>query len=74
MTSLPIDPMSAPQSTSLTLLKETENIEKSNESVASETVDNASKNCLSNLSNQVNFYIIFRDRVVSRAVANNVAI
>ena len=49
--------------------KETERKEETNETYASETVDDADKNCFSNLSNQVGNYFIFRGHLASEALA-----
>jgi hypothetical protein len=70
MTSLPRDPSSASHSNSLEMSKDTDCKEEINETHASETVDDADKNCFSNLSNQVANYFIFRGHLALDGLAN----
>ena len=70
MTSLPTDLSSASQSNSLQMSKGTEGLEETNESYASERMDDAGKSCFSNLSNQVRSYFIFRGRLASDAITS----
>jgi hypothetical protein len=70
MTSLPTDPSSASHSNSLEMSKDTEGKEETNETHSSETVDDADKNCFSNLSNQVGNYFIFRGHLALDGLAD----
>lgn len=69
MTSLPTD-LSASHSNSLQMSKGTEGLEETNESYASERMDDAGKSCFYNLSNQVRSYFIFRGRLASDAITS----
>lgn len=74
VTSLPTDPSSASHSNYLQMPKETEDDKEVDETLASETVDDAGKKYFPNLSNQVGNCFIFRGHLAYDDLANTLNI